>query len=264
MKREIVKISRIRQDFGTQVRAHVRQDVINDYAEMMSEGARFPPVDVFEHGKFLILADGFNRLAATIKNGHKEIEAVLHKGNPVDALVFAAGANSKHGLQRTREDKIKTVTMLLQEPAISDKSDRAVAEMANVGGHLVAMIRKQVEGGTEEFEQQRTRIGRDGKKRQAKARQPGEDAARTRKDPDAPVQGAMMFDLRAFNASIGAVARHVDQLARDFGHVHPKSLTIKETLEHRGIRRKLEEVAADVTNWRKQMEREQKNAAKTN
>ena len=63
-----LKPSQIRQDGGTQPRAEIWQDVVDDYAEQMTAGATFPPIVVFYDGTHYWLADGFHRLAAWLAN----------------------------------------------------------------------------------------------------------------------------------------------------------------------------------------------------
>ena len=57
-------IDQIRTDGGTQPRAELLIETIEDYAEQMQRNAEFPPVVVFFDGKEYWLADGFHRLAA--------------------------------------------------------------------------------------------------------------------------------------------------------------------------------------------------------
>lgn len=264
MTTEVLQIKKIRTDMGTQLRVYVPEATVKDYSEKMAAGEKFPPVDVFWDGKSNILADGFSRLAAKVKLGLTEIEAKVHQGTFLDALIFAAGANAKHGLQRTVEDKRKTVRTLLEKPEIADKSDRAIAAIANVSDPFVGSIRllMEKEKGGAKPRGRKTRTGKDGKRRVVKQpREPGSDNkgmdhSRTGR------QGEAQFDLREFKTSVGGVARHLDQLARDFGQVHPRTGTIKETLEHKGLRRQLEEITENTVSWRKQLEKEKKDAAK--
>lgn len=64
METSEVKLASIRLDGGTQPRAELREDVIEDYAEAMRAGAVFPPVVVYFDGEAYWLADGFHRVKA--------------------------------------------------------------------------------------------------------------------------------------------------------------------------------------------------------
>ena len=45
-----IKITQIRIDGNTQNRAEIDQGVVNEYAEAIIEGAKFPPVTLFHDG----------------------------------------------------------------------------------------------------------------------------------------------------------------------------------------------------------------------
>jgi hypothetical protein len=113
----------IRVDPAIQQRAAgTSQDIVDEYAEAMRNGAEFPPIDVFNNGdggfdlaNGFDLADGFHRLKAH-RLAHPDannIECKVHLGNRDDALLFACGANAQHGLQRSRSDKLKAVMTLI-------------------------------------------------------------------------------------------------------------------------------------------------------
>jgi uncharacterized ParB-like nuclease family protein len=126
--------------------AGTSQDVVADYAEAMRDGVVFPPIDVFsnEDGVFY-LADGFHRWKARQQSAHpdvEEIECRVHPGNRDDALLFACGANTQHGLRRSRSDKIKAVTTLLCSEQWSGWSAREVARQCGVSHRFVATVRR--------------------------------------------------------------------------------------------------------------------------
>jgi uncharacterized ParB-like nuclease family protein len=73
---ESINLSRrlIRTDGGTQPRSFVDYDAVDDYAEAMGTGAKFPPITVFYDGTDYWLADGFHRIAAVQQRGIDEVE----------------------------------------------------------------------------------------------------------------------------------------------------------------------------------------------
>jgi hypothetical protein len=125
--------------------AGTSQDVVADYADAMRDGLEFPPIDVFgtEDGGFYP-ADGFHRLEAR-RSAHpdaEEIECRVHPGNRDDALLFACGANTQHGLRRNRSDKTKAVATLLCSEQWSEWSDREIARQCGVSHGFVAAVRR--------------------------------------------------------------------------------------------------------------------------
>ena len=60
------------------------------------------------------------------------------------AKLYACGANSKHGLLRSNEDKRKAVRTLLQDAEWSVWSDRDIATRCNVSPTFVDDLRKKL------------------------------------------------------------------------------------------------------------------------
>ena len=135
-----LKIEQIEIDAGTQTRVQLHDTTVEDYAEAMTAGKKFPPVVVFYDGTHFFLADGFHRLMAAALNGWKEIESDIRKGGRVDALKHSLGANTGHGLRRTGPDKRRCVEIALKE--FPKLSARAVAEMCGVSDPFVLEIKK--------------------------------------------------------------------------------------------------------------------------
>ncbi|MGI8981632.1 MAG: hypothetical protein ACR2FY_20585 [Pirellulaceae bacterium] len=86
-----------------------------------------------------------------------------------DAILFAAGANSTHGLKRTNADKRNSVLALLNDDEWVKWSDSKIAEQAGVSVNFVGDVRKQVSSDDTSpavRAKNEPRKGRDGKKRQ--------------------------------------------------------------------------------------------------
>jgi hypothetical protein len=142
-----IPLDAIQVDSAVQQRAAgTSQDVVDDYAEAMLNGAEFPPIDVFGDGDGPFhLGDGFHRLKA-FPLAHpdvKDIECEVHPGNRDDALLFACGANAQHGLPRSRADKRKAVTTLLLSERWAGWSDREIARQCAVSHTYVAAVRRE-------------------------------------------------------------------------------------------------------------------------
>jgi hypothetical protein len=133
----------IRTDGGTQPRAELNQEAVQDYADNMTRGRRFPPVDVFYDGKDYWLADGFHRHAAHMaaRGGDEVLAAEIHQGTQRDAVLFSVGANDDHGLRRSNEDKERAVTRLLKDGEWGGWADREIARHCKVSHPFVAKIR---------------------------------------------------------------------------------------------------------------------------
>jgi hypothetical protein len=161
-----IKLAAICIDGGTQTRAALNEDAVEDYADAMINGAQFPPIIVFNDGSTMWLADGFHRCHASKKAGLLDIIAEVHKGTRRDAIKHAIQANQTGSVRRTNADKRKCVEIALAE--FPDLSDRALAELCGVSNHMVQRIRETQVGQnptspTPAPETPKTRKGKDGK-----------------------------------------------------------------------------------------------------
>jgi hypothetical protein len=137
-----LKIKEIRIDGGTQPRMRIEELVVTEYAEDMTAGVVFPPVEVYHDGSDYWLTDGFHRVLAAGRVGKETIEAIVHRGTREDAQWAALGANKAHGLRRTNADKQKAVTDALK--ARPELTDNAIAEHVGVSNHMVARHREKL------------------------------------------------------------------------------------------------------------------------
>ena len=62
---------------GTQYRARMNREVIDEYADAIREGTKLPPVLVFYDGTSYWLADGFHRLHAAQKAQEEDVAAEI-------------------------------------------------------------------------------------------------------------------------------------------------------------------------------------------
>jgi hypothetical protein len=135
-----LKIDAINTEGGTQSRATINDEVVDDYTQIIREGADFPPVVVFFDGKKHWLADGFHRLAAYRIAGATEIAADVRQGTRRDAILYSVGANGTHGLHRTRHDKRRAVLTLLSDSEWSQKPETWISETCRVSRALVRAV----------------------------------------------------------------------------------------------------------------------------
>jgi ParB-like chromosome segregation protein Spo0J len=139
-----LKLSDIKLNKQTQSRTSINQDVVNEYCDAMLNDVEFPAIAVFFDGIDYYLVDGYHRYFATKKTGAKEITATVMNGSLRDAILYAVGVNSDHGLQRSHEDKRKAVMTLLDDLEWAEWSDREIARKCNVSFMTVGRVRKSL------------------------------------------------------------------------------------------------------------------------
>jgi hypothetical protein len=141
MSKQTLTLDKVRIDGGTQARASINAECVAEYAERIKAGDTFPDPVAFFDGAEHWLAEGFHRYHALRRLERKKADFDIRKGTLRDAILFAAAANSSHGLRRTSADKRKAVKMLLADPEWAGKSNRWIAEACCVSDMLVADVR---------------------------------------------------------------------------------------------------------------------------
>lgn len=144
-----IPIDSIRLDGDTQSRDGVKQDIVNEYADDMREGAVFPPVIVYDDGESKWLSEGFHRLYATRQVREQEIEAEVRQGTKRDAQLNSMRSNATHGARRTNADKRRAVEMafrwLIDEGrSLKSITSVEIADMARVSKSSVEKNRDEI------------------------------------------------------------------------------------------------------------------------
>lgn len=139
-----VPLAAIRIDGGTQARTAIDAATVAEYAEALKTGAVLPPLSLFFDGVHFWLADGFHRYHAYLQAGIERISAEIRTGSRRDAVLYAVGANTAHGLRRTNADKRRAVQMVLAEPEWAAWSDREIARVCGVTHPFVAEQRQAI------------------------------------------------------------------------------------------------------------------------
>jgi hypothetical protein len=139
-------LSEIHRDGGTQPRAKLDLHHVTTLVEVLEDGGELDPVTVFYDGESYWLADGFHRCKAHEDYRQEEINCILIQGTRRDAVLFSVGANAEHKAvkPRSREDKRRAVTMLLNDPEWSMWSDREIARQCKVSQPFVSTLKKNV------------------------------------------------------------------------------------------------------------------------
>jgi hypothetical protein len=139
---ESLVLSVIRTDGGTQARVSLNQSVVNEYADALRDGDKFPPVAVFFDGSDHWLADGFHRYFAHKTLKFSEIPAEIHQGTKDDAILFAFQANKSRGLRMGNEDLKSIVLRMTHHPVWKDWTNSAIASHIGVSAVTVGRIKK--------------------------------------------------------------------------------------------------------------------------
>lgn len=231
MKANSLLISDLEQNAKTQARVATDDEAVDAYATALKEGAQLPAIDVFHDGESYYIADGWHRMRAHVQAAEDFIDARVHEGGEREAVLYAAGANTTHGVRRTNADKRRAVQILLEDSVWGKWSSRAIAEHCGVHHDMVEKLRNQLAESASSTEK---RVGRDGKKRastKAAATKPedqladsascdeaeeleGDDAAEWIEEHAEPYR-ACVKDLAASKAALNAVRSRMDEVAQD-------------------------------------------------
>jgi hypothetical protein len=137
-----IKLTSIERDTTIQCRAKICMETVNSYADDMTDGAKFPEVELFGTKDKCWIGDGWHRIMAADQIGAIDIPAKLNPGGRAEALKRALGANAVQGQRRSNADKRRCVEIAVAE--FPKMSSRAIAELCGVGVDLVISARPQV------------------------------------------------------------------------------------------------------------------------
>lgn len=216
---QLIPISSIRRDGGTQPRAAINREVLSDYMASMAAGAEFPPVTVFYDGTDYWLADGFHRINAAEKAGRNEVACDVHQGTQLDAQWYSFSANKANGLRRTNQDKQRAVKAALQHPTGAGMSDGQIAAHLGVSDQTVRNYRRRI-ASTPKVLESRRRKGLDGRTinvaKIGKMPEPPRAPAALQCEPPSPVADGSRDEKAAVSRTSSRTARSqkVDRIAR--------------------------------------------------
>jgi len=134
-------LQNITLDERLQLRDSCNQEFIDRYAELLSQGVRFPAIALFNVDGRHLLADGFHRYHAARAAGLESLPAEVYEGSLRDALWHAVSANNRHGLHLTNKEKRRAVEILMKDEDWSRWSDREVARRTGVSSAFVGELR---------------------------------------------------------------------------------------------------------------------------
>ena len=138
----LLRPSELRIDGGTQCRAKIDTETVDEYSLKIDSGAQLPPIEVINDGKDNWVWDGLHRYHGHVKSKTDKIQCNVASGTQEDARWLATSANQTHGMKRTNADKVEAVKMALAHPRAKAMSDRDIAEHVGVTQPMVSKYRK--------------------------------------------------------------------------------------------------------------------------
>lgn len=135
-----LKLSEIRLDGGTQIRANMNPKWISEIADNMRNDIEYPALEAVFDGENYWLTDGFHRYYALKQLNVKTYNVDWYPGTLQDAIKKALSANSTHGLYRTREDKINAVLTARGLDEYQNASYYEIAKICAVSQPFVAAV----------------------------------------------------------------------------------------------------------------------------
>lgn len=136
-----MKLNQLTIDGGTQSRVKIIQEAVDEYAESLKNGARFPPVLAYFDGIKYYLTDGYHRYFAHQKAGINDIEVTVVNGTLRDAILRSFSVNAENGRHRTNEDKRNAVQAMLNDFEWQFWNTAEIAKACRVSVTLVESVR---------------------------------------------------------------------------------------------------------------------------
>lgn len=140
-----LELSSIRIDGGTQARVSLNETVVQEYAQSMADGDKFPEIIVFFDGSDYWLADGFHRYFAHKSNEVQEIEVDLREGTKDDAILFGFQANKHRGLRMSHKDIQAIIVRMINHPVWGQWTNSTIASHLGVSAMTVGRVKKSLE-----------------------------------------------------------------------------------------------------------------------
>lgn len=124
---------------------NVCSKTVAEYAERLTEGDKFPSIEVFTDGKTIWVVDGFHRIMAHKQIKRDEIDAIVHKGSLRDAELYTHGVNYGHGRKRSIKEKRAILIKHCEDMEWGQMSNREIAKHCKISHVFVAKVKKSLE-----------------------------------------------------------------------------------------------------------------------
>ena len=207
-----INLHTIRTDGGTQSRISLNQDVVNEYAELMQEGIKFPPLAVYHDGSDYWLVDGFHRYFAHKKVGSSLVEIEVTAGTLREAQLKSKAVNHDHGLRRTNADIHKAIKDMLLDKEWSQWSYAEIAKWVGTSKSVVGRVKITLDEENPEAKKEETtkKYMRDGVEietptaKSSQSRKPAERPVGTK--PDSSTVDEAKLENQMLSAQIGELS----------------------------------------------------------
>jgi chromosome segregation ATPase len=230
-----MKLSQITLDPKLMMRKELNQEIVDEYAQAMLDGDKFPDIVIFNDGEHNYLVEGFKRYYAAKKSGLEIISADVQMGTYDDAFDYALTvANRKNGEHYSNEDKRYQLSMALEVPRYKEKSDRELARILKVSNPFVSKMRKATGNQPEAITIKR---GDQEYKMANPAKEPVNAPASEKKPTEEDKIFEMATEIESMAADLEAAERRVAVAAMD---ATPEEKELAAT--------KLEEMATEIKN----------------
>lgn len=138
----LLRIDKIRLDGGTQSRAEgLDEATVEEYVAALDRKEELPVPVVFYDGQHYFPGDGFHTIEAHRRKRARSILCEVRNGGRRHAILYSVGANARHGLPRSAEDKRYAVGLLLADPEWGAWSDTEISHQCVVSRWLVREVR---------------------------------------------------------------------------------------------------------------------------
>jgi hypothetical protein len=121
------------------------QDLAVDYSVKMKEGAKFPPIVVFEIDGKNCVSSGQHRFHANKLNGALEIDAIIKEGTVDEAWMFGLQDNATHGQRFSKSDNEAAVRRIMQHPVYGGMTNTTIAKLLGITSMTVGRIKKKIQ-----------------------------------------------------------------------------------------------------------------------
>lgn len=142
-----------------QVRETLDEATVEHYRTILDQ---LPPIRVARIDGRLVLIDGRHRVEAALREGRRELPAVIKDLDEREALREAIRANAKNGLPLTLAERKRAAVRLLK--LFPEASDRSIAHDVGLSDKTVGQLRRQLESSAG-IPHLTARVGRDRKVR---------------------------------------------------------------------------------------------------
>lgn len=139
--KKTLKLSEIRIDGDTQVRAELNQERVKEYADQMKDGIIFDPMEVTFDGSAYWLTSGFHRYFAYKTNGALESECIVNNGSLRQAQWDGFGSNRGNGEPLNKDDLKLATTRIFKDEEWSQLSNREIAKQLGKSAMTIGRYR---------------------------------------------------------------------------------------------------------------------------